>query len=188
MRFHLLIAAATVFLSVNAVDFKGNDFKQNVVTCFEDILATSQEFKKFEAAIYSFNASDGYENLHRIEQSAENRLKASITSCCVPEENPVTDQEGTSGVGVVSDYTSNSVLALLIAQSKKDEINKDPSDAAHLHTDLVNLSSQNDALFSCLQRLSPAKTFGEAATLYDTLDDAYVSALKTFSPLHQAYI
>lgn len=46
-----LFAYIFCLILVNAVDFKGNDFKQNVVTCFEDILATSQEFKKFGAAV-----------------------------------------------------------------------------------------------------------------------------------------
>lgn len=134
--------------------------------------------------IHSFEASHGYDRLHYLEQNIESHLNSALNSCCIPPKEAITDQEGAAGFIVISDYTTNSVFALFVAQSQQDKFDSDPSNAAHFHTDLVSLSTKNDALFTCLKHLSPPSNLADAATLNVTLSDAYVSARKSFSHIH----
>lgn len=109
-------------------------------------------------------------------------MKSAGTNCCLSDTDDFTDDESIEGIHLITTYGTSSDYALVLAQAMQPEISAKPSIAALLSDDISALSSQNDALFVCLEKKSPPKYLEDVKDFGSYVKESYDAAKAAFAP------
>lgn len=125
---------------------------------------------------------DGYDKVHHGKETVESHLKSAGINCCKADTSDFTEDEGVQGVDLITTYSSATDYVLILAQLMKEGSTIDAEAQSQVSKDIASLSEQNDALFACFEKNSPAAYLKEVETFKKYVKESYDTAKAAFAP------